>query len=152
LEGRATPDADPKIVKLVRLTREEWVHLFAALWWLPITSLSLRINGYQKTLNSFSQPEIGQGSGELEGLALAKRISRMVSIAVHYGPFRVKCLCRSLVVIRMMRAHGLQADLVFGAALEGKQFGAHAWVEYGGEVVNDRDDVDAVFGQFQLPE
>ena len=48
---------------------------------------------------------------------------------------RVRCLQRSVVTARVMRAYGAQADVVIG--YRRAPFMAHAWVEVGGRIVND---------------
>jgi hypothetical protein len=45
------------------------------------------------------------------------------------------CLQRSIVTARVLRANGIQADVVIG--YRAYPFFSHAWVEIGGRVVND---------------
>jgi hypothetical protein len=45
------------------------------------------------------------------------------------------CLQRSVVTARLLRAQGIQADVVIG--YRPSPFFSHAWVEVGGAVVND---------------
>jgi hypothetical protein len=45
------------------------------------------------------------------------------------------CLQRSIVTARLLRANGIQADVVIG--YRAYPFFSHAWVEVGGRVVND---------------
>ena len=47
----------------------------------------------------------------------------------------VKCLQRSVVTARTLRAYGIEADVVIGYRLA--PFLSHAWVEVGGRIVND---------------
>jgi Transglutaminase-like superfamily len=47
----------------------------------------------------------------------------------------VKCLQRSVVTARALRAYGIDADVVIGYRLA--PFLSHAWVEVGGRIVND---------------
>jgi hypothetical protein len=47
----------------------------------------------------------------------------------------VKCLQRSVVTARALRAYGIEADVVIGYRLA--PFLSHAWVEVGGRIVND---------------
>lgn len=49
-----------------------------------------------------------------------------------------KCLPRSIAVARSLSAYGLPADLVIGVKL--RPFAAHAWVQSGRWLVNDRID------------
>ena len=48
---------------------------------------------------------------------------------------RVLCLQRSVAAARVLRAYGVEADVVIGYRLG--PFMAHAWVEVGGRIVND---------------
>lgn len=54
-----------------------------------------------------------------------------------------KCLSRSIALARYLAAHGLPADLVIGVKL--RPFAAHAWVQSGHWLVNDRVDVVRAF-------
>jgi hypothetical protein len=47
----------------------------------------------------------------------------------------IRCLQRSVVTARLMRAHGIQAEVVIG--YRAKPFFSHAWVEVAGRVAND---------------
>jgi hypothetical protein len=47
----------------------------------------------------------------------------------------VKCLQRSVVTARALRAYGIEADVVIG--YRSSPFLSHAWVEVGGRIVND---------------
>jgi len=48
---------------------------------------------------------------------------------------RVRCLQCSVVTARVLRAYGAQAEVVVG--YRRAPFMAHAWVEVGGQIVND---------------
>ena len=86
---------------------------------------------------------------ELAAIGYGKKLSRMIDVAARYGPYRAKCLCRSLVLIRLLRRRNLAGDLTLGAQLKDEKFGAHAWVSLYGQVVNDRSDVASTFSQFE---
>lgn len=47
------------------------------------------------------------------------------------------CLQRSAATVCLLKKHGLAAQLVIGA--QQMPFKAHAWVEVGGRVVNDKE-------------
>lgn len=47
----------------------------------------------------------------------------------------IRCLQRSIVTARVMRRHGIAADVVIG--YRAAPFFSHAWVEVGGRAVND---------------
>ena len=58
------------------------------------------------------------------------------------------CLDRSVALWFTMRQHGLDGDLRIGVARNGDTLDAHAWVEYGGAVLNDTADVSERFAVF----
>lgn len=68
---------------------------------------------------------------------------RCVELALAYRRFRPwvyrsreKCLLDSLVLTRFLHAYGISATLVLGVAP--KPFAAHAWVQLGSTVLNDK--------------
>ena len=75
----------------------EWRVILASLAWLPWCALALRLQGFQRTRDTFlSRCALAQaGTPEGEQLALAQRIARAVNLAARYGPYRANCLKRS---------------------------------------------------------
>lgn len=129
----------------------EWRVILSSLAWLPWCALSLHRHGFQRTRDVFlhhgtpAQTNL-RGAGQL---ALAQRIARAVDIAALFGPYRANCLKRSLILCRQLRRHGLQHELILGAALDNGDFFAHAWVEHAGQPINDGPDVGKRFGAFR---
>ena len=62
----------------------------------------------------------------------ATRLSRVVHRTLHVGPWRPRCLILALVLYRLLRAQGTDADLVIGLPIEAVDKDAHAWVEVEG--------------------
>jgi hypothetical protein len=60
---------------------------------------------------------------------------RMVALACALYPGRAQCLERSLVLYYLLRRQGVDVRLVNGVKVD--PFGAHAWVQYRGEPIND---------------
>ncbi len=48
---------------------------------------------------------------------------------------------QSLALWYLLRSQGIAADLQIGVQMQQSQFQAHAWVEYQGYVVGDRQDI-----------
>ena len=69
---------------------------------------------------------------EAISLAEARRLGGAVGRTLALLPGDTRCLARSLVLMRLLSARGIQAKLVI-ATRTGPQFGAHAWVEHAGE-------------------
>jgi hypothetical protein len=60
------------------------------------------------------------------------QMSRRVARVLEIGPFRPRCLIRSLVLFRLLRGHDHAADLVIGLPSRPTGKDAHAWVELDG--------------------
>lgn len=59
----------------------------------------------------------------------ARRLSRIVHGTLHLGPLRPRCLINALVLFRLLRAQGDEAELVIGLPHDPRDHEAHAWVE-----------------------
>jgi hypothetical protein len=68
----------------------------------------------------------------------ARRIALAVNRAAQFGVFRPKCLVRSRALRKLLDKAGvLGAQVRVGVHLSEGRFLAHAWVEYGGQVLGD---------------
>ncbi len=65
----------------------------------------------------------------------ASLLSRAVTRGLRIGPWRPRCLQRSLVLFRLLRAQGDAAELVIGLPERPTSHDAHAWVELDGHDV-----------------
>jgi hypothetical protein len=66
----------------------------------------------------------------------AARICAAVDVACIWYWKHVLCLQRSAATACLLRRYGVRAEMVIGA--QQMPFKAHAWVEAGGQVVNDK--------------
>lgn len=86
------------------------------------------------------------GTIETDRVHDARRIALAVNRAAAFGLFRPRCLVRSRALRRMLDREGITgAQVRVGVQLSQGRFRAHAWVEYGGEVVGDDPKVVAQF-------
>jgi hypothetical protein len=67
--------------------------------------------------------------------ALESAICEAVRCIIPFYWKPVKCLQRSVVTARALRAYGIEAEVVIGYRLA--PFLSHAWVEVDGRIVND---------------
>lgn len=68
------------------------------------------------------------------------RLAQAVERVAQYGLYEPTCLVRSLALQRLLAARGVQGSSVrVGVRVHDGRFVAHAWVEYGGQVLGDRD-------------
>lgn len=82
---------------------------------------------------------------------VVRNVERAVALAAALYPGRALCLEQSLVLYYVLRRQGVAAKYCQG--VQPYPFLAHAWVEYGGEPVNDFAEHIKQFGQLpeQLP-
>ena len=73
-----------------------------------------------------------------------ERICSAVDMACIWYCKEVLCLQRSAATACLLRKYGVSAHLVIGA--QQMPFKAHAWVEVGGRVVNDKQYVPEMYG------
>jgi hypothetical protein len=69
------------------------------------------------------------------GVELETAICEAVRSAVPFYWKPIRCLQRSIVTARLMRGHGIAAEVVIG--YRPTPFFSHAWVEVAGRVTND---------------
>jgi hypothetical protein len=75
---------------------------------------------------------------------VADRVCDAVNHACAWYPKRALCLQRSVVTTCLLRSNGVPAQMVLGA--QKLPFKAHAWVEVDGHAINERTDVQTIYG------
>ena len=75
------------------------------------------------------------------------RICDAVNRACSWYPKRALCLQRSAVTTCLLRSCGVAAEMVIGA--QKLPFKAHAWVEVDRRAVNERTDVQSIYGVWE---
>lgn len=60
------------------------------------------------------------------------KLGRGVFRALRLGPLHPRCLSNALVLYRLLREQGEQAEIVIGLPTEARSTDAHAWVEIDG--------------------
>jgi hypothetical protein len=82
--------------------------------------------------------------------AKARRLAWCVQVTSAYLPWGVNCLRRSIVAVWFLRRSGREPQL--GIGIRRGDDGAldfHAWIEYEGEVLNDRRNVTDRYVRFE---
>jgi Transglutaminase-like superfamily len=75
------------------------------------------------------------------------RVCTAVNYACAWYPKQALCLQRCFVTTYLLRERGIPAQMVLGA--QKIPFKAHAWVEVNGRAVNERSDVQAIYGVWE---
>jgi hypothetical protein len=81
----------------------------------------------------------------------ALRAVRAIRSVELHGPTHPNCLERSMTLWWMLRRVGVAGELHIGARKDGGKLEAHAWVELGGEVLNDGAEVHQHYARFDAP-
>jgi len=75
------------------------------------------------------------------------RICKAVNYACVWYPKQVLCLQRSAVTTCLLRSCGVPGQMVIGA--QRLPFKAHAWTEVNGRAINERRDVQKLYGVWE---
>ena len=116
---------------------------------LPMIRASLRVRGYNKTFSSLQarvNPIAPAQNGDAEQL---RKTSRMVRAAVHHSLLHFTCLEESLGLWYLLRRQGIAPQLRIGVRKENGKFEAHAWVEHGGEALNQPEATHLHYAAFE---
>jgi hypothetical protein len=96
---------------------------------------SLRVAGFERTWRWIQRStEDASEATDIDGVTVAA-VERAVALAAALYPGRAFCLERSLALYHYLRRRGVHVRYQMG--VQTYPFGAHAWVEYRGEVIND---------------
>lgn len=123
-------------------TRSSWDGiwlLLAAYRELLAMEFLLRRGGFAAVHRAVAELQLGSDADGPEPEAICSA----VDIACVFYFKEVLCLQRSAVAVRLLRQHGIAAQLVTG--VQQWPFHAHAWAEVAGCVVNDKPHVTAAF-------
>ena len=140
-------DTPGKWQQLKGLGAWQWKVLLLTPFILLLTWVRLRSSGYGQTLRKAQPTSASQLSAE-DQLALAKETAYAVAVAIKYGPWRPLCLLRSLTLGWFLGRKGIPYKVQIGVPGGKFDFSAHAWVEFEGVVLNDKDDVADEFVPF----
>jgi hypothetical protein len=102
---------------------------------LSAVRLGLKLVGFGRVLRA-SQWLVRHNASTSGEPALLRESVHRVALVAAFFPGRALCLEQSLVLWLLLRRRGLQADLRLG--VQPYPFGAHAWVEHGGQPLNEK--------------
>lgn len=125
-----------------------------ALCLLPMTGLAIRLFSFERIQLALQRSvRVGKNRGLDSAAAslLVQETARMVRAAADHGPFYGNCLRQSLALWWLLRRQGVESELHIGVRKAGARFEAHAWIEWLGRAVNERDDVRQRFAAFEEP-
>jgi Transglutaminase-like superfamily len=108
---------------------------------MPMISASLRLRGLRATqamLGRFLLTDANPHDQAKGNMAKdAARIAHMVHAAARYGLIRPTCLESSLALWWFLGRQGIEASLRIGTRKTAGGLEAHAWVEFGGNALDE---------------
>jgi len=119
---------------------------------LPCIGASLRLRGYKRTQEWLQKRLDGRELTLLPAEVLrdmVQKTCRMVKAAEHYGIARATCLEESLALWYLLGRKGIPSRLRIGVRKQSEKFEAHAWVEYEGVALNQRDELHHHYAPFE---
>ncbi|HKY03660.1 MAG TPA: lasso peptide biosynthesis B2 protein [Blastocatellia bacterium] len=138
-----------KLGKVACLSRTERRVMVEAALMLPIVIAALRLFGFRRTQSALARlSPLGKRPQPGRLTERAASCARFVRKAASHAPLRANCLHQSLTLWGLLRLHGIESELRFGARKLDSALEAHAWVEHAGVVVNDGEDVREHFTDF----
>lgn len=119
---------------------------------VPLAVVFVRLFGVGRWKRAGEERE--RADGELEGsnstqVNEARAAARMIEAASRHGITRGNCLSKSMALWWLLRRKGINAEPRIGARRAGEGLEAHAWVELGGAILNDEDEVRESFATFE---
>ncbi|MCA9953069.1 MAG: lasso peptide biosynthesis B2 protein, partial [Anaerolineales bacterium] len=129
---------------------ERWL-LLQALFLLALLVVALHLFAFNRVYVLLSRPlPPSLRPNNTYRLKRAQTTAALVQSAVYLLPFPVTCLPHALALWYLLRRQGIAGKLQIGVQKNADEFAAHAWVEYGGVVLNDSADVGQRFIPFDV--
>jgi len=116
---------------------------------LPLAAASLRLLGFRRTQALLIPAE--SSARPRTDLPAAQALARIVHGAAPWSPLPANCLPRALILCRLLRRQGLQAELRLGVGKPEGEFAAHAWVEHAGRALAEPESNGRRFAPLSEP-
>jgi hypothetical protein len=116
------------------------LYTLSAFLGIAIVNLVLRLLGFRRLCELVRCWPVTQCHANSDA---KQRVCEAVRKAASWYPRQSMCLQRSAVTTCLLRQSGIAADMVIGCRKS--PFTAHAWVEVGGEVANDKKQVQEFY-------
>jgi hypothetical protein len=118
---------------------------------ISLVSLGLHALGWQRLMRFLERLSPGRDQYQLTKQThdYTFRAAYVVNAAAGRRVLHATCLQRSIVLWWLLRRDGIETQIKLGARKEQCRFQAHAWVEYEGEVINDRPEIREEYAIFE---
>jgi hypothetical protein len=106
----------------------------AAYWELLRFDWTMGVAGFARIHRELAKGRRDAGEQQRSSVTV-NEICQQFDLAAMLYPRPVRCLQRSVALVRLLRRHGHTAELVIGVRTE--PFFSHAWVEVNHSILND---------------
>ena len=129
-------------LKLFSISPIEWRYLVYA----QLSLLRARFLLSTRETGRLVSPHDAQPDPDASRLDEARALALAVRRAASFGVFRPTCLVQSMALVGVLERLGIAGGQIrIGVREQGGVVQAHAWVEYGGEVIGDFGEHVATF-------
>jgi hypothetical protein len=131
-----------KVDKAAELSTADWVGLAQAAWTISVVRVALTVVPIDRLKQWACAVRPADTVMSRERVL---RTAWLVDVAANHHLVSLRCLPRSLALVRLLARRGVAAELRLGVRRENGQTFGHAWVEWQGEPLNDPHTVVANF-------
>jgi hypothetical protein len=128
-----------RVARGVRFTVARWLGIGISAVLLRLVDAGLRRSGYRAVCRWLLR--WSPAPSRTPDVLRARAFARVVNYTAARPHIQANCIRRSLVLWWLLRWARLSSQVRIGVNLDG----GHAWVEHGGEVVNDAPEVAAQY-------
>ena len=147
MERRSSRSLTRSASVLRGLSWSKWRALGQAVLWVPTTRVALTLFPWRKVSAAFDRADIRSVEPDLErARATVWAVDAVARRVVRARP----CLTQALVARHLLRRLGVESSLRIGAARDTNgTFRAHAWLEWGDEIVIGGRGSSAAYASFK---
>lgn len=126
----------------------DWVALAEAWWCLLAADLGLRLLPYPRVERRFGRAP-REGSRPADARDVARCIWAAGAASRHHL-WPMYCLSHALCLRSLLARRGIEGVLRIGVAREEDWLRAHAWIEWEGKPLGEKEESVAPFGPFEV--
>jgi hypothetical protein len=123
--------------------------LYITVLLLPALKIAINVWSYRRVTAVLVRTSQGRTKATDPEQVIAGSV-RIVRAAANYRALRATCLTRSMALWWLLRRQGIESEIRFGVKRGDDGIAAHAWVEQGRRVLNDRADVRKTYAAFEF--
>jgi hypothetical protein len=124
---------------LSSFSTQDWLLLFQAWLLLLMVDVALRVLPFHIVQSWLKTPKRTKERPTDNAETTIRRTSDFVDRAARHHLYPMTCLRRSLVLRWLLSRQGIFAELHFGVRREQDKLQAHAWLEYQGQPIGERE-------------